>query len=531
MALIWSIASCSAWIEPVSEIAIVPVDECSWPTITSVSVTARWVVLTADVGGAAAWPRAGRPATDRAPMACRTWRRCRPAASGWEGADGFFMRHSIRKGEPGNTCVRCGQHLVTTALRLGRAPQMTHTSINVVGRAAPSEYGSCVCTGIEPEITGKMRAHEKRTTKNLSHPPRLQLLGGQRDPGGLRAALHAAQRTQMERNPRGEHGAGGHVLPGAGGHRRRDRAELRLRQCPVGHPGHGPDHLPHRAADRHLRRPLRAGHGPAHARRRLRLPGLHRHLADLRQLHLHLLCAGGGHHGAGPADGAGLAAGVVLRAVVAGHHAHGAARHHLHLAPADLDPAAVGGPAAVALLLVCRGAARAVSPVHRPLGPELGQQRVRAADVRRRRRGDLLAGGADRRTGGLPAFHAGAHATPTAGAGGAACWWPARAGSCWACSRCWAAPSWPSSRCSTALRHRMRASRRRCTSSATCVRSATRRWPRCSPCCSWWCRRSRSTSPTPMPARSPGPTSSPASRAATRAAWSGWSSTSSSPRC
>ena len=46
MALIWSIASCSAWIEPVSEIAIVPVAECNCPTVTSVSVTASLVVLT-----------------------------------------------------------------------------------------------------------------------------------------------------------------------------------------------------------------------------------------------------------------------------------------------------------------------------------------------------------------------------------------------------------------------------------------------------------------------------------------------------
>lgn len=30
----------SAWIEPVSEIAMVPVAECNWPTVTSVGVTA-----------------------------------------------------------------------------------------------------------------------------------------------------------------------------------------------------------------------------------------------------------------------------------------------------------------------------------------------------------------------------------------------------------------------------------------------------------------------------------------------------------
>src|SRR2546427_203661 len=52
MALIWSMASCSAWMEPVSEIAMVPVAECSWPTTTSVSVTASLVVLTWAVGWA-----------------------------------------------------------------------------------------------------------------------------------------------------------------------------------------------------------------------------------------------------------------------------------------------------------------------------------------------------------------------------------------------------------------------------------------------------------------------------------------------
>ena len=52
-ALICSMASFSASIEPVSEIAIVPVAECRMPTVTSVSVTARPVVLTAEVAGPA----------------------------------------------------------------------------------------------------------------------------------------------------------------------------------------------------------------------------------------------------------------------------------------------------------------------------------------------------------------------------------------------------------------------------------------------------------------------------------------------
>src|SRR5580658_1435560 len=53
-ALICSIASFSASTEPVSLIAMVPVTECRIPTVTSVSVTARPVVLTAEVAGTSA---------------------------------------------------------------------------------------------------------------------------------------------------------------------------------------------------------------------------------------------------------------------------------------------------------------------------------------------------------------------------------------------------------------------------------------------------------------------------------------------
>jgi hypothetical protein len=43
-ALIWSMARRSAWIEPVSEIAMVPVAECSWPTVTSVGDGQAFVI-------------------------------------------------------------------------------------------------------------------------------------------------------------------------------------------------------------------------------------------------------------------------------------------------------------------------------------------------------------------------------------------------------------------------------------------------------------------------------------------------------
>src|SRR5260370_858586 len=53
-ALICSIASFSASTEPVSEIAMVPVTERRIPTVTSVSLTPRPVVLTAEVAGTSA---------------------------------------------------------------------------------------------------------------------------------------------------------------------------------------------------------------------------------------------------------------------------------------------------------------------------------------------------------------------------------------------------------------------------------------------------------------------------------------------
>ena len=63
-ALICSMASFSACTDPVSEIAMVPVTECRIPTVTSVSVTARPVVLTAEVAGPA--PNDGFETSDMA---------------------------------------------------------------------------------------------------------------------------------------------------------------------------------------------------------------------------------------------------------------------------------------------------------------------------------------------------------------------------------------------------------------------------------------------------------------------------------
>ena len=66
VALIWSMASRSAWIDPVSLMAIVPVALCSWPTVTSVSVTARPVLLTCAVAIVSAW--AGDAAASNSPV-------------------------------------------------------------------------------------------------------------------------------------------------------------------------------------------------------------------------------------------------------------------------------------------------------------------------------------------------------------------------------------------------------------------------------------------------------------------------------
>jgi len=75
-ALISEIASFSASTEPVSLIAIVPVMECRMPTVTVLSVTARPVVLTAEVGGASAHAGRGSSAAADAPaMPCIKRRR------------------------------------------------------------------------------------------------------------------------------------------------------------------------------------------------------------------------------------------------------------------------------------------------------------------------------------------------------------------------------------------------------------------------------------------------------------------------
>jgi hypothetical protein len=91
-------------------------------------------------------------------------------------------------------------------------------------------------------------------------------------------------------------------------------------------------------------------HGPAHPRRGLRLPRVDAHLADLRELHVHLLRARGGHHGAGARAGFGMPRPIGYLVSGAGRDPAGHARHHADLAPAAVDAAAL----AVLLVLPVR---------------------------------------------------------------------------------------------------------------------------------------------------------------------------------
>src|SRR5690606_16010670 len=75
MALIWSMASFSACTELVSLMAMVPVTECRMPTFTVLSVTARPVVLTAAVAGAARAPWLSISAAGNAARLCNNRRR------------------------------------------------------------------------------------------------------------------------------------------------------------------------------------------------------------------------------------------------------------------------------------------------------------------------------------------------------------------------------------------------------------------------------------------------------------------------
>ncbi len=239
--------------------------------------------------------------------------------------------------------------------------------------------------------------------------PRLQRLGRARDHGGLRPALHAAQLSQLERNARGQHRLRRGLLPhprSGGGHAAR---AVRLPQCRARHPRHRADHLPGRPADQRLRRAPRARHGPAHARRGLRLHRLDDHLAHLRELHLHLLRAGSG--------GDGLCAGARLRHPArlglpdlrGGGDPARHARGHGHQPAAGVDAAAVArdaGRAVCLRLLAQPGRARRDRPLRWRAGGRGRRHGVQRLPLRRGDDGGHRAHDADGRAGRLPALHA-----------------------------------------------------------------------------------------------------------------------------
>src|SRR5882757_6695966 len=101
--LICEMASFSVSIEPVSEIAMVPVAECRMPQVTSVSVTARPVVLIAEVAGPA--PNEGRASIEMAGNAAipiSSLRRsgdCRPRLISSDMSTPFWFENAYWTGE------------------------------------------------------------------------------------------------------------------------------------------------------------------------------------------------------------------------------------------------------------------------------------------------------------------------------------------------------------------------------------------------------------------------------------------------
>src|SRR5882672_9369985 len=127
-ALICSMASFSACTEPVSLIAIVPVTECKMPTVTSVSVTARPVVLTFAVGNCCASAAGASIAVaDNAAVPARSSRRLR--VERW----GMRFPDDMRRLYP----AWLDRRRVALALesRLRRLVALQHTSIDVYAYA------------------------------------------------------------------------------------------------------------------------------------------------------------------------------------------------------------------------------------------------------------------------------------------------------------------------------------------------------------------------------------------------------------
>jgi hypothetical protein len=206
---------------------------------------------------------------------------------------------------------------------------------------------------------------------------------------------------------RGQHRTGRRgQLPGAGSAGRHVAAAIRLHQRLLGHPGHRGHHLRRRPAHQHLRRQARAGHGSADARCGLRLHRQHSHQPHLRQLHLHLLRAGSGHHGLRAGAGLRHPARLGLPGVRAGGHPDGHARRHGAQPLPGLDAAAVAAAAGRTYVYVFRAHPTLVAELQAFAGLDGRGGALQPLALRRRADGGRGADHADGRTGGLPALHA-----------------------------------------------------------------------------------------------------------------------------
>ncbi len=152
---------------------------------------------------------------------------------------------------------------------------------------------------------------------------------------------------------------------------------------------------------------MRHRHRPAHARRRLWLYRLDHHLADLRLLHLHLLRDRGGDSRLGAGDVLRHSAPDRLSHQRGRDHSAGDARHHADQPLPAVDAAGLDRAAHLAVRRDRLGQSafvRGVDEIRRRAWQS--RRPSRSAAVRRGRFRGVLAGGADRRAGRLPALPA-----------------------------------------------------------------------------------------------------------------------------
>ena len=178
---------------------------------------------------------------------------------------------------------RCGLRMMLKASRTRPQPRPKESATSLMPlRMERLSRASSLTTCVPTKTTVSARRPTRRcsrTTPCATRPalPPLEL---------LRRRQHRARRDRLPRGLRDRRFARGHV---------------RLHQRAVRDPARGVGDLPHVVPDRLLLGEVLDRHGPDHPRRRLRLLRWVGDVADLRELHLHLLRARGLDHGPGPA--------------------------------------------------------------------------------------------------------------------------------------------------------------------------------------------------------------------------------------